>query len=66
MGRLLGKLPQPNDGTVAVEETRWPQARDHLEIAATHTSMVASREVADQVAHFLNRGSFNHPGSGAG
>lgn len=66
MGRLLGKLPEPNDGTVAVEETRWPQATDHLQVAATHTSMVASREVTDQVAHFLNHGRFHRSGPPAG
>lgn len=59
MGRLLGKLPEPNDGTVTVEETRWAHARDHLELASSHSSMVASREVADQVAHFINHGSFD-------
>ncbi len=59
MGRLLGKLPQPNDGTVTVEETRWPHATDHIELAAAHTTLVTSREVADQVAHFLGHGCFD-------
>lgn len=59
MGRLLGKLPEPNDGTVTVEETRWPYATDHIELAAAHTTLVTSREVADQVAHFLGHGCFD-------
>ena len=59
MGRLLGRLPEPNDGTVAVEETRWPYAKDHIELAAAHTTLVTSREVADQVAHFLGHGRFD-------
>lgn len=59
MGRLLGKLPEPNDGTVTVDETRWVHATDHLELAASHTTLVTSREVADQVAHFLGHGRFD-------
>ncbi|MEL6447694.1 MAG: alpha/beta fold hydrolase [Pseudomonadota bacterium] len=59
MGRLLGKLSEPNDGTVTVAETRWRHATDHLELAASHTTLVTSREVADQVAHFIGHGQFD-------
>ena len=59
LGRLVAKLPEPNDGTVTVEETRWDGLADHLELAATHTTLVTSREVIDQVAAFLNHGHFN-------
>lgn len=57
-GRLLGGLPKPHDGTVAVEETRLPGATAHLVVHATHLSMLWSREVAAQVVHFLREGRF--------
>jgi len=59
LGRVVTDLPEPNDGTVAVEETRSPLLTDHLKLAATHTTLVTSREVTDQVAAFLNHGRFN-------
>lgn len=58
LGRLMTKLPDPNDGTVAVEETHAPFVHEHMQVAATHTGLVTSREVAQQVAHFLARGHF--------
>ena len=58
MGRLLGSLALPHDGTVAVEETQLPGATDHIVLPATHFSMLWSRAVADQVVAFLRRGRF--------
>ena len=60
MGRLVPGLPKPNDGTVAVAETECPHMLDHLRLPVTHTSMLFSREVADQATNFLARGSFQH------
>ena len=57
-GRLLGGLPKPHDGTVAVAETRLPGATDHIVVHATHLSMLWSGEVAAQVVHFLREGRF--------
>ena len=31
LGAIIENLPSPNDGTVAVEETRLPGIKDHLE-----------------------------------
>ena len=59
LGRIVAKLPTPNDGSVAVTETRWSGLTDHLTLAATHTTLVTSREVADQIAHFLNHAEFS-------
>lgn len=60
LGRLLTDLPEPNDGTVAVEETRLAGATDHVVLNVSHTLMLFSPEVAAQVAHFLHFGRFDH------
>lgn len=59
LGRVIAKLPEPNDGTVTVDETMADGLTDHLKLAAAHTTLVTSREVTDQVAAFLNHGKFN-------
>ncbi|MBN1240913.1 MAG: alpha/beta fold hydrolase [Gammaproteobacteria bacterium] len=59
MGRLLGGLASPNDGTVAVEETRLAGATDHVVLHCTHMSMLWSRPVAEQVVRFLQAGRFD-------
>jgi len=58
IGRLFAGFDEPNDGTVAVRETRLPGIADHLVMPVTHTGMVFSRDVADQAAAFLKRGRF--------
>jgi hypothetical protein len=60
-GRLLGGLASPNDGTVAVEETRLAGATDHVVLHCTHLSMLWSRPVAEQVIAFLRCGRFSPP-----
>lgn len=57
-GRLLGGLPSPNDGTVAVEETQLAGAADHVVLRCTHLSMLWSRSVAEHVIRFLMTGRF--------
>ena len=60
LGRLIPGLPRPNDGVVSVMETRLPEARDSITLHVSHAEMLVSRACADQVAAFLNNGSFNH------
>jgi len=60
IGRLFAGFDEPNDGTVAVSETRLPGARDHIVLPVTHTGMLFSRAVADQAAAFLRHGRFRH------
>jgi len=57
-GRLLGGLEKPNDGTVAVSETRLPGATDHVVLHCTHMSMLWSPTVAEHVVRFLRNGRF--------
>jgi len=58
-GMLLGILPQPNDGTIAVDETKMVWLKDHLSYPVTHTGFLVSPEIAAQTAFFLRHGMFN-------
>ncbi len=57
-GQLVARFGEPNDGTVAVSETRFPGARDHLVMKTSHKGMLVSADVADQAGAFLKRGEF--------
>lgn len=58
VGRLLGPLPEPNDGTVAVEETMIAGLADHIVLPVSHVALLWSTRVAAQAAHFLEHGRF--------
>lgn len=58
LGRFFAKLPAPNDGVVAVEETRHPRLADHVVLPVAHSQMLVSPAVARQVAAFLETGRF--------
>ncbi|MEM8548970.1 MAG: alpha/beta hydrolase, partial [Pseudomonadota bacterium] len=58
LGVLHPDLERPNDGAVAVSETRVTGLADHIELAATHAELVTSREVIDQTVRFLTHGAF--------
>ena len=58
MGRFVMAFDEESDGTIAVSDTRLPGAKDHLCMPVTHTGLVFSKDVADQVAAFLKRGEF--------
>jgi hypothetical protein len=63
-GRLLGGLPRPHDGTVAVAETRLPGANDHRVMHVTHMSLLWSKKVVDETIRFLRTGRFSNTASG--
>jgi len=60
-GRLIAPLPAPNDGVVAVAETRIAEARDSVLVPVGHAQMLWSKEVARQACAFLRDGRFIHP-----
>jgi pimeloyl-ACP methyl ester carboxylesterase len=58
-GSLLGGMPGPGDGTVAVAETCIAHAADSCLIPTSHTGMVVSSAVAREVSEFLKTGRFS-------
>lgn len=58
LGRIVTRFDEPNDGTVALSETRIPGAADHIEVPVNHTALVTSSLVAGQVDAFLRQGRF--------
>jgi pimeloyl-ACP methyl ester carboxylesterase len=63
---MLGILPTPNDGTIAVVETQLPGIKAHMTYPVTHTGLLLSPEVAKQTAFFLRHGMFNRQGETSG
>lgn len=63
LGRVLAALPAPHDGTVAVEETRFPGVTDSLLLPVSHSGLVFSAEVAHEAASFLRYGRFSRSGA---
>lgn len=57
-GRMILKLPAPNDGTVSQEESRLPGAVDMRLLKTNHAGIIYSREVGENVARFLRVGVF--------
>lgn len=60
LGCIIPGLQRPNDGVVAVEETRLPEARDSIILPVSHSGMLLSPLCAEQAAHFLKKGCFIH------
>ena len=59
LGRVMLRLSEPNDGTVAVSETRLPGASARLSLHVSHTGMLFSRRVAHEAGYFLTHGHFD-------
>ena len=60
LGRVVPGLPRPNDGVVALAETRLPGAADCIALPVAHSEMLVSRHCAAQIAIFLQTGRFQH------
>ncbi len=58
VGLLMPGLARPNDGTVAVAETRLPEAADHVVLPASHMGLLISSAVAQLTCVFLRTGRF--------
>jgi len=61
MGRVLGGLDGPSDGTVRVEETQLEGASGELVLPVSHTGLLFSDRVARAAARFLLTGAFTDP-----
>jgi pimeloyl-ACP methyl ester carboxylesterase len=57
-GRLFAEFNEPNDGTVAVSETEVPGAKARIMLPESHTGMLLSARVAQEVGSFLATGYF--------
>ena len=58
LGRLVGSLRGPSDGTVLVEETLLEGARDRVVLRVSHMGMLFSAAVARAAGAFLSTGRF--------
>lgn len=58
MGMIFQEMHELNDGTVTVTETKLENATAHLELPVTHTGLVLSATVAEEVIYFLQHGYF--------
>jgi pimeloyl-ACP methyl ester carboxylesterase len=62
LGRFIGHLPLPNDGTVAVDETDLDGATEHLVLPVSHTGLLIADSVVEATVRFLREGRFSAPG----
>lgn len=60
LGLLLGKLPDENDGTVLLRETKHPIISEHLIVNKSHTGLIFSKKVSGLIANFLRNGHFSN------
>lgn len=58
LGRVISRVARPNDGTVALAETRLPGAADQIALPVSHSSVLFSPEAAAQATFFLVHGRF--------
>jgi pimeloyl-ACP methyl ester carboxylesterase len=66
LGRLVTRFNEPNDGTVAVAETRLPGAKAHLSLPVSHSGLLLSARVAHEVGQFFETGQFAYSGDAPG
>jgi pimeloyl-ACP methyl ester carboxylesterase len=59
MGLVAGGPDTPHDGTVSVRETQLKGATDFIALPVSHTGMLLSSTVAEQVITFLHAGKFD-------
>ncbi len=59
VGRTVCRFSEPNDGTVAVSETKVEGMQSHRCYPTTHTGLVFFRPVANEVCAFLKSGEFS-------
>lgn len=57
-GMILTALPKPNDGAVAVAETRLAGMSDHITLPVSHAGLLLSKRVFRQTRHFIENACF--------
>jgi pimeloyl-ACP methyl ester carboxylesterase len=58
LGRVFADLPQPNDGTICLDETQLSGATAHRVLDVSHTGTLFSSTVAESAVAFLESGQF--------
>ena len=58
MGLIIPGIPRPNDGTVAVEETRLEGMTEHLTLPLSHFGLLLSLRASNAIVKFLQNGKF--------
>ncbi len=57
-GQLLARFSEPNDGVVAVSETRLPGATAYADLPVNHMGLLWSARAAREAGSFLEHGRF--------
>jgi len=58
-GQIAGKQQEPNDGSVCISETELDGLKDTVDLEVSHSEMLISADVVEQLEHFLLSGKFN-------
>ena len=58
LGRLAGKMSETNDGSVTISETALEGLKDTVERDVSHSEMLVSADVVEQVDQFIKSGQF--------
>ena len=58
LGRIIGKPAEPSDGSVTMSETQLDGLKDSVDLAVSHSQMLVSADVVNQVEQFLRNGRF--------
>ncbi len=58
LGRITGRHSEPGDGSVSVSETELDGLKDSVNLVVSHSEMLVSAQVVDQVEQFLMHGMF--------
>lgn len=55
LGRIINTFNEPNDGTVAISETQLPGLTEHIQVNASHSGQLISREVVNAILAILSK-----------
>ena len=58
LGIIIPGLAVPNDGTVAVDETRFGGMSDHMTLEVSHFGLLLSTKAHEATLNFLQNGKF--------